>query len=368
MNHRHLRKPFRHAQPHRGMPRRLTRFPLLSAAAIGAASMVALTVGGQPGGASPAAHAPGAAVLDLSAAGYGAASAGQATGTGGLGADPAPAGGASAVAGVRPAPAATNPFGVRTPGTPAGGAQAGSGALASSGAQAGSAAQAGSVNPDNPDNPATPGAPTAREARAGFGAAAAAAAAKPVTPSAGASAAPTTPAAPAAPKDLELYYQHRWQINGYYCGPAATRMAISSRGHYPSQDTLARQLGTTMAGTNSVVDITRVLNAVNKNSFYHPTTLPAKPATTQQRSQLQADVVRAMSEGYPVVMNIVGTGRDVNGNQRTFSGGHYVTAVGYKDRGRLVKIGDSADPYGGGSYWMSLGDLANWAGNRGYAS
>jgi Peptidase_C39 like family len=179
--------------------------------------------------------------------------------------------------------------------------------------------------------------------------------------------APSKTAKPAAPAKLELSYKYAVQINGWYCGPAAARIALTARGLYPSQDELAAKLGTTVNGTDSAADITRVLNAVTKTSFYHTTFLPSKSVTAKQISQLQSDVVDAISHGYGVVMNVVGTGQDTSGNAYSFPGGHYIAAVGYQDNGRKVKIADSANGYTA-SYWMTVSNLANWAGTRGYAS
>jgi hypothetical protein len=202
------------------------------------------------------------------------------------------------------------------------------------------------------------------------GAAGTASASKPATPNASPSAskpAAAETAPPAPPAKKELAYQYAAQINGWYCGPAAARIALTTRGLHPSQDDLANQLGTTSNGTNSAEDITRVLNAMTKTSFYHTTSIPAKGPTRQQIDQLQADVVHAISHGYGVVANIVGDAQDMNGNWYSFSGGHYIAVVGYQDNGRQVKIADPANSYRA-SYWMTVSNLADWIGSRGYAS
>jgi hypothetical protein len=170
-----------------------------------------------------------------------------------------------------------------------------------------------------------------------------------------------------APAKVELYYQYGVQTTGWYCGPAATRMALTARGLYPSQDALATQLGTTVNGTNSAADIARVLNTQTHTSNYQATSIPTKSVNKQQIEKLRADVVDTVSHGYPVVMNIVGSGTDVNGTTRTFDGGHYITVVGYQDNGTRVKIADSANP-NSASYWMTTSDLAHWAGTRGYTA
>src|SRR5207253_1755512 len=60
-------------------------------------------------------------------------------------------------------------------------------------------------------------------------------------------------------KVLDVDYQV--QQNGYWCGPASTRIAISARRGAPSQADLARQLGTTTNGTDWIGQVTNTLNA-----------------------------------------------------------------------------------------------------------
>ncbi|GIJ22496.1 hypothetical protein Vlu01_31200 [Micromonospora lutea] len=174
-------------------------------------------------------------------------------------------------------------------------------------------------------------------------------------------------AAPKPPASKILAYDHQAQINGYYCGPAAVRNALSAAGLARSQDALASQLGTTFAGTNSAEDTTRVLNAVVKGDPYETTMIRGGAATPAQMDQLQADVVTAVSDGRGVVVNVAGSATDTNGRWHSFPGGHYVAVVGYKDSGRMVKIADSADA-SYPSYWLSTIDLANWAATRGYSA
>jgi hypothetical protein len=168
------------------------------------------------------------------------------------------------------------------------------------------------------------------------------------------------------PVAKELGYQYQAQTTYYYCGPAATRIALTARGHYLSQDDIASRLGTTVDGTNSADDTTRVLNNINRTNFYRSRWIPGSAATPAQATQLQTDVVHAIVSGYPVVANIVGTATDTAGGSHSFSGGHYLTVVGYRDRGRHVKIADPADA--NGSYWMTAVGLAHWVAQRGYSA
>ncbi|MEO3926560.1 C39 family peptidase [Micromonosporaceae bacterium B7E4] len=201
----------------------------------------------------------------------------------------------------------------------------------------------------------------------------------PATPSQPATTAPTTKAAkaapastpstpPAPPESKLLDYQFQAQINGWYCGPAATRIALTVRDKQPSQDAVAADLGTTMSGTNSAEDTTRVLNKITGTDFYRTTAIPGGAATPAQMDRLQADVVHAVTSGYAVVVNIAGSATDLDGGWHSYPGGHYLTVVGYRDDGRTVKIADPAIPGEDSNYWMTTIDLANWAATRGYSS
>jgi hypothetical protein len=173
---------------------------------------------------------------------------------------------------------------------------------------------------------------------------------------------------PPAPASKMLDYWFQWQPNFYYCGPAATRIALSTRGVYPSQDSVAASLGTTVYGTNSANDVTRVLNVLGNTDFYKSHWIPGVMATQPEIERLTADVVNAVSNGFPVVANIVGSAVDVDGATHAYPGGHYLTVVGYSDGGQTVKIADPADAYGRGSYLMSTQRLAHWIGQRGYSA
>ncbi|MFI6758082.1 C39 family peptidase [Micromonospora sp. NPDC050417] len=179
--------------------------------------------------------------------------------------------------------------------------------------------------------------------------------------------APAKPAKKAPPASKVLDYEYEAQINGWYCGPAATRIALTARDRSPSQDEVAAALGTTGNGTNSADDTTRGLNQLAKTDFYRSTFIPGAPSPAQM-DQLQADVVHAISNGYAVVANIVGSATDTDGGWHAYDGGHYLTVVGYRDNGRTVQIADPAFVNGVSSYWMTTIDLANWMATRGYSA
>ncbi len=201
-------------------------------------------------------------------------------------------------------------------------------------------------------------------------------AAGPVYAAAATQAAPVTPvthtakpvAHKPAPATKSLKHDPALQPNGYYCGPAATRIALSAVKKAPSHDRLAKQLGTTTAGTGSVDDITRVLNKETGSKRYHATKIPNEMVTSKQVAKLRAEIVNSVTEGDPVVANIAGTVTDNAGARHSYEGGHYLTVVGYENNGKTAKITDPADREGSNSYKISTKKLANWMATRGYSS
>ncbi|MEU7931343.1 C39 family peptidase [Micromonospora echinofusca] len=166
-----------------------------------------------------------------------------------------------------------------------------------------------------------------------------------------------------AERSVGIEYQA--QPNFYYCGPAATRIALSALGKALPQDEVAKRLGTTEAGTDSALDTTRVLNELTGRG-YRTTEIRDSVARPEQVDRLRSDVVAALDAGRPVVANIKGTAVDTVGNPHSYEGGHYLTLVGYRDGGDLIRIADPAAPEG--EYWMTLEKVANWIAERGYSS
>ncbi|MFR9775844.1 C39 family peptidase [Micromonospora sp. MS34] len=160
-------------------------------------------------------------------------------------------------------------------------------------------------------------------------------------------------------------FDYQAQPNFYYCGPASTRIALSAEGKTVSQDELAAKLGTTVNGTDSAIDITRVLNEYTGGK-YKTTEIRDDVATKEQIERLRVDVKSAVDQGRPVVANIIGSAVDVDGVAHSYTG-HYLTVVEYKDDGNTVLIADPASP-NEPTYWMNVTDLANWIASRGYSS
>ena len=167
--------------------------------------------------------------------------------------------------------------------------------------------------------------------------------------------------------ERELNVRYEAQPNFYYCGPAATRIALSAHDKTPSFDALANDLGTTTSGTNSIDDITRVLNAnYGDDKRYVSVKLENRNADDAQTDKLRTDVMAAVGAGDPVVVNIAGTVTDTDGQRHSYEGGHYLTATGYTEGGTLITITDPADRDGDNEYQVPVDRLADWAATRGY--
>jgi hypothetical protein len=185
-----------------------------------------------------------------------------------------------------------------------------------------------------------------------------------LTPTA-AHAADTSSSGPGANKVIG--YAGDLQPNGYYCAPAAVRIALSAHGHTPGFDDLAKDLHTTAAGTDSIHDVTRVMN-YNLGGGYHSVEISGQKATPEQTERLRTDVVTSINHGDPVVANIVGTVSDTIGEVHSYNGGHYLTISGYTEDGRLISVTDPADRIGSNEYQVPVERMAHWIASRGYST
>ncbi|MEV1145401.1 C39 family peptidase [Micromonospora sp. NPDC049799] len=167
--------------------------------------------------------------------------------------------------------------------------------------------------------------------------------------------------------ERELNVRYQAQPNFYYCGPAAARNALSVQGKDIDVDGMAERMGTTEAGTNSVNDITPVLNKETGKDVYRSTEISTPRADDKQTDKLRTDIVATVDDGRAVVANIAGTATDTDGTTHSFEGGHYISVIGYRDGGNTVTIADSADP-AQATYRMNIDNLADWIATRGYIS
>lgn len=164
---------------------------------------------------------------------------------------------------------------------------------------------------------------------------------------------------------LLVTVEYQAQPNFYYCGPAATRMALSALGRPLPQDEVAQRLGTTQAGTDSALDVTRVLNELTGDA-YRTTEIPDTTAKPDEVHRLREDIRHALAQGRAVVANVGGTTVDIDGTPHSYEGGHYLALVGYRPQDDLLRVADPAAPKR--EYWLAVPKVANWIAERGYSS
>jgi hypothetical protein len=177
--------------------------------------------------------------------------------------------------------------------------------------------------------------------------------------------APVTNAHATADHVLQVDYQV--QETGYWCGPAATRIALSARGVYRSQADLAAQLGTDTGGTDWIGQVTGVLG--NYVGWYETKEMPNDPPTQAQRDLLWNDIVLDIDNGYAIVANIVAPpGNQPPGYPPGQTIYHYFTVIGYNDVDRTVLIADPASFSGNQIYWLTFDQLATLIPPKGYSA
>lgn len=171
-------------------------------------------------------------------------------------------------------------------------------------------------------------------------------------------------------KSLDVDYQV--QETGYWCGPAATRIALSARtDDLPSQAELAEQLGTTENGTDHISQVTGVLNEnlAGTNTNYVTKEMPNDPPTQAQKDELWNHIVTDINDGYGIVANIVAPpGNQPPGYPPGQTIYHYFTVIGYDSENMTVHIADSASFSGNQLYWLSFEQLASLIPPKGYSA
>lgn len=165
-----------------------------------------------------------------------------------------------------------------------------------------------------------------------------------------------------------LSVDYQVQQTGYWCGPAATRIALSARTAPPSQATLAAELGTTTNGTDWIGQITAVLNNRLGARRYKTTEMPHDPPTQSERDRLWADIRLSIDNNYPVVTNIVAPPSNHPPGYPDEVIYHYFAVIGYNPSTMQVYISDSANFGGNQHYWLSFNQLATLIPPKGYSS
>lgn len=186
--------------------------------------------------------------------------------------------------------------------------------------------------------------------------------------------APIAAANPAGmqPSDVGVQGEHvlsvdyQVQQTGYWCGPAATRIALSARGVYRTQAQLAAELGTTTNGTDWIGQVTGVLRGYV--GWYETKEMPNDPPTQAQRDLLWRDVVLNINNNYPIVANIVAPANNHPPGYPNYTIYHYFTVIGYNDSNMTVLIADPANFGGHQIYWLTFNQLATLIPPKGYSA
>lgn len=165
-----------------------------------------------------------------------------------------------------------------------------------------------------------------------------------------------------------LTIQYQVQQTGYWCGPAATRIAISARKSPPSQQYLANVLPTTVNGTDWIGQVTRTLNNELGTSYYETKEMPNDPPTQAQRDLLWRDVVYDIDRGWAIVANIVAPANNHPPGYPNYTVWHYFTVIGYDSSNWAVKIADPASFGGYQQYWIPFNQLATLIPPKGYSA
>ena len=167
-------------------------------------------------------------------------------------------------------------------------------------------------------------------------------------------------------KTLTIDFQY--QQTGYWCGPAATRIALSARISPPSQQQLANELPTTTNGTDWIGQVTRVLNNHLGTGWYETKEMPNDPPTQAQRDLLWRDVVLDIDNNYPIVANIVAPANNHPPGYPNYTIYHYFTVIGYDSSDMTVLIADPAGFAPTATYWLTFNQLATLIPPKGYSA
>jgi hypothetical protein len=146
-------------------------------------------------------------------------------------------------------------------------------------------------------------------------------------------------------------YEYVRQQTQSWCSAASSFIALSSRRN-PTQAGLARDLG--LSGGSGLQDPLRIAAVLNQRlgltGAAHRYVFRQPPAGTL-KERLRMRVVASIDAGHAVVINMDRVAGD------TYSAGHYVAIVGYRDG--AYKIADPDEPARNG-VWFRADDVVAW--------
>jgi len=150
------------------------------------------------------------------------------------------------------------------------------------------------------------------------------------------------------PEALDLRGTQQPQVRNYYCGPASVSEMLAQLGVKLSQVAAARELGTTVYGTDwsdaSGYPVPMVLNENQTRNDYVAVPLPWTP-TAQQVTTFEIDLVTDINDngGVPLAGNAyeVAGGPHLVGNPVNQTIMHWFDIRGYQDYGAVTDYEDS---------------------------
>ncbi|MGW4214242.1 C39 family peptidase [Lentzea sp. NPDC004789] len=146
-----------------------------------------------------------------------------------------------------------------------------------------------------------------------------------------------------------LPYEFQVQKTGYWCSAAAARIALTARGKYVEQSTLASYMKVTTNGLPNIKNLESALDHYTGSNYYQ---VKQWSTDTQLLQRLKEDVIYNANKGHAVVINVIRL------NGRNYSGGHYATIVGYRAGGNEFAVADPA--YAGGRLaWVSASNVSS---------
>jgi hypothetical protein len=168
---------------------------------------------------------------------------------------------------------------------------------------------------------------------------------------------------------------YSWEVQGnpYYCGPAATRLALTSQTGSTgwTQSALAgwSYLQTeAYKQTPHIGLVVNTLNAIGTGRTYAQRNIPSG-YSSYDREQLRWAVKHTIGTQLRVlVANVKGGTYDTSGRYHSYPDGHYLTVVGYNadNNAGTVVIEDVASS-ASHRYEMSIDNLTYWIASKGYA-
>lgn len=181
----------------------------------------------------------------------------------------------------------------------------------------------------------------------------------------------------AVEKRLDYSREQIGQDTYYWCGPATAQTLIQARtGSMVSESTLAKELGTTINGTNGVIQIANVLNK-RIGGNWKVGAMPNDPPNAEQKKLLWDRIVGSINGRVGVAANIwVPPGNYPRASYTStqnlrYSGGfvkHYLCVMGYAidaNGNKHVWLADSGfAPYGS---WVTFDQFATMIPPREYA-